>query len=188
MKRRLLLYVFACFLSCGAALAQDRVLTGTINDETGQPLPGASILLKGTTRGTNTSTDGKFSLNVNGAGTLTISTVGYASKDVDFSASQTTLTTSLDTDIRNLGEVVVTALGITKDQKTLSYATQQIETRTFAKAKELNVANSLIGRVAGLDVARSASGPGSSSRIVLRGDRSISGNNGPNRSGWRTDG
>lgn len=153
------------------------MLSGTINDENGQPLPGASVLLKGTTRGTNTNADGQFSLNVNGAGTLILSTVGYTSKEIPFTASQTTITTDLDADVRSLGEVVVTALGISKEEKTLSYATQQIETKTFAKAKELNVANSLIGRVAGLDVARSASGPGSSSRIVLRGDRSISGNN-----------
>ncbi len=177
MNRRLLLFVFACILSCGAVLAQDRMLSGTINDENGQPLPGASVLLKGTTRGTNTNADGQFSLNVNGAGTLILSTVGYTSKEIPFTASQTTITTDLDADVRSLGEVVVTALGISKEEKTLSYATQQIETKTFAKAKELNVANSLIGRVAGLDVARSASGPGSSSRIVLRGDRSISGNN-----------
>ncbi len=163
--------------TAGNVFAQNRALTGTVNDENGQPLPGASVLLKGTTRGTNTNAEGNFTLNVNGAGTLIISTVGYATKEIPFTANQTTVTTSLDDDIRSLGEVVVTALGITKEEKTLSYATQQIDTKTFAKAKELNVANSLIGRVAGLDVARSASGPGSSSRIVLRGDRSIAGNN-----------
>jgi TonB-linked SusC/RagA family outer membrane protein len=76
-----------------------------------------------------------------------------------------------------LTELVVTALGITKDQKVLSYATQPINTKTFSQARELNVANSLAGRVAGLDVVRSSSGLGGSTRIVLRGDRSITGNN-----------
>ncbi|GHB77819.1 SusC/RagA family TonB-linked outer membrane protein [Persicitalea jodogahamensis] len=177
MKKQLFTLLSILILSVGSVFGQDRALSGTINDENGQPLPGASVLLKGTTRGTNTNAEGNFTLNVNGAGTLTISTVGYATKELPFTASQTTVTTNLDTDVRSLGEVVVTALGITKEEKTLSYATQQIDTKTFSKAKELNVANSLIGRVAGLDVARSASGPGSSSRIVLRGDRSISGNN-----------
>lgn len=177
MKKLLFTLLVLLIASAGTVFAQDRVLSGTINDENGQPLPGASVLLKGTTRGTNTNAEGGFTINVNGAGTLTISTVGYATRELPFTASQTTLTTNLDTDVRSLGEVVVTALGISKEEKTLSYATQQIDTKTFAKAKELNVANSLIGRVVGLDVARSASGPGSSSRIVLRGDRSISGNN-----------
>ncbi|WP_373514469.1 SusC/RagA family TonB-linked outer membrane protein [Persicitalea sp.] len=177
MKKLLFTILVLLVATTGNVFAQDRALSGTVNDENGQPLPGASVLLKGTVRGTNTNAEGNFTLNVNGAGTLTISTVGYANKDVPFTATQTTLTTSLNTDVRNLGEVVVTALGISKEQKTLSYATQQIETKTFAKARELNVANSLIGRVAGLDVARSASGLGGSSRIVLRGDRSITGNN-----------
>ncbi len=177
MKKLLFTLLVLLCASAGTVFAQDRALSGTVNDENGQPLPGASVLLRGTNRGTNTNAEGNFTLNVNGAGTLTISTVGYATKEVPFTASQSSITTNLDTDVRSLGEVVVTALGITKEEKTLSYATQQIDTKTFAKAKELNVANSLIGRVAGLDVARSASGPGSSSRIVLRGDRSISGNN-----------
>ncbi len=177
MKKLLFTLLVLLIASAGTVFAQDRALTGTVNDETGQPLPGASVLLKGTTRGTNTNAEGNFTLNVNGAGTLTISTVGYATKEVPFTATQTNITTDLDDDVRSLGEVVVTALGITKEEKTLSYATQQIDTKTFAKAKELNVANSLIGRVAGLDVARSSSGLGGSSRVVLRGDRSITGNN-----------
>ncbi len=177
MKKILFTLLVLLVASTGTVFAQDRALSGTVNDENGQPLPGASVLLKGTTRGTNTSAEGNFTINVNGAGTLTISTVGYATKEVPFTASQSTITTNLDSDVRSLGEVVVTALGITKDEKTLSYATQQIQTKTFAQARELNVANSLIGRVAGLDVARSSSGLGGSSRIVLRGDRSITGNN-----------
>lgn len=177
MKKQLLTLLVLLIATAATVFAQDRALSGTVNDENGQPLPGASVLLKGTTRGTNTNTDGNFTINVNGAGTLILSTVGYATREVPFTASQTTVTTSLDTDVRNLGEVIVTALGISKDEKTLSYATQQIQTKTFSQARELNVANSLIGRVAGLDVARASSGLGGSSRIVLRGDRSITGNN-----------
>jgi TonB-linked SusC/RagA family outer membrane protein len=159
------------------AFAQERTLTGTVRDETGQALPGANVVLKNSTKGTSTAADGTFSLNVSGAGTLIISNVGSETKEIAFTADQTTVSVSLDADARSLGELVVTALGITKEQRTLSYATQQIETKTFAKARELNVANSLIGRVAGLDVGRSSSGLGGSSRVVLRGDRSILGNN-----------
>ena len=177
MKRTFAICFLLFLAVVGMAQGQDRTLTGVINDETGQPLPGASIVLKGTTRGTNSNESGKFSLNVGGAGTLVVSMVGYAVKEIPFTASQTTLTVAMDIDAQNLGEVVVTALGITKDQKVLSYATQQINTRSFSQARELNVANSLNGRVAGLDIARSASGVGGSTRVVLRGDRSITGNN-----------
>ncbi|MCE6991546.1 SusC/RagA family TonB-linked outer membrane protein [Dyadobacter sp. CY323] len=157
--------------------AQDRQVTGKVNDENGAGLPGANILIKGTTRGTNTDTEGNFSLSIDGSGILIVSSVGYSSKEISVTPSVSNLTISLDPDIRNLGEVVVTALGISKEQKTLSYATQVINTENFSKARELNVANSLSGRVAGLDIVRSSSGVGGSSRVVLRGDRSITGNN-----------
>jgi TonB-linked SusC/RagA family outer membrane protein len=159
------------------SFAQDRQVTGKVNDENGAGLPGANVLLKGTTRGTNTDTDGNFSIGINGSGVLIISSVGYQPKEVEVSSSMSNITVNLDADVRNLGEVVVTALGISKEQKTLSYATQMINTDNFSKARELNVANSLSGRVAGLDIVRSSSGVGGSSRIVLRGDRSITGNN-----------
>lgn len=157
--------------------AQDRQITGRVADENGAGLPGANILIKGTTRGTNTDAEGNFSMSINGSGVLIVSSVGYSPKEVSVTAAVSNLTISLDPDVRNLGEVVVTALGISKEQKTLSYATQMINTDNFSKARELNVANSLSGRVAGLDIVRSSSGVGGSSRVVLRGDRSITGNN-----------
>lgn len=132
MKKLLFTLLVLLCATAGNVFAQDRALSGTVNDETGQPLPGASVLLKGTTRGTNTNAEGNFTINVNGAGTLSISTVGYATKELPFTASQSTITTNLDSDVRSLGEVVVTALGITRDEKTLSYATQQIQTKTFS--------------------------------------------------------
>ncbi|SDE96922.1 TonB-linked outer membrane protein, SusC/RagA family [Dyadobacter soli] len=172
----LLTFVLAV-LFVNASRAQDRQVTGKVSDENGTGLPGANVLIKGTTRGTNTDAEGNFSLNMSGAATLIVSSVGYTSKEVAVSANMTNVTVSMDADVRNLGEVVVTALGISKEQKTLSYATQMINTDNFSKARELNVANSLSGRVAGLDIVRSSSGVGGSSRIVLRGDRSITGNN-----------
>ncbi|MCF0060917.1 SusC/RagA family TonB-linked outer membrane protein [Dyadobacter chenwenxiniae] len=158
-------------------MAQDRQLTGKVNDENGTGIPGANILIKGSTRGTNTDAEGSFTITMGSTGTLIISSVGYTSKEVDVTASTSNVSVALEPDVRNLGEVVVTALGISKEQKTLSYATQMINTDNFSKARELNVANSLSGRVAGLDIVRSSSGVGGSSRVVLRGDRSITGNN-----------
>lgn len=172
----LLTFMQVAFL-ISTSFAQDRQVTGKVNDENGAGLPGANVLLKGTTRGTNTDTDGNFSIGINGSGVLIISSVGYQPKEVEVSSSMSNITVNLDADVRNLGEVVVTALGISKEQKTLSYATQMINTDNFSKARELNVANSLSGRVAGLDIVRSSSGVGGSTRVVLRGDRSITGNN-----------
>jgi TonB-linked SusC/RagA family outer membrane protein len=180
MKRGLqylLLTLVVTALFNSVSMAQDRQLTGKVNDESGAGIPGANILIKGTTRGTNTDAEGAFTITMGSAGTLIISSVGYTSKEVEVTASVSNVNVALEPDIRNLGEVVVTALGISKEQKTLSYATQMINTDNFSKARELNVANSLSGRVAGLDIVRSSSGVGGSSRVVLRGDRSITGNN-----------
>lgn len=171
------------FILCSAIFltfqlyAQERQIKGKVTDENGGGLPGANILVKGTNIGTNSDADGNFTIAVSSNKTIVISSVGYNTKEVATNAATTMLNVTLEPDVRHLQEVVVTALGITKDQKTLSYATQQISTETFAKARELNVANSLSGRVAGLDVVRSSSGVGGPSRVVLRGDRSIFGNN-----------
>ncbi|WP_439583961.1 SusC/RagA family TonB-linked outer membrane protein [Dyadobacter bucti] len=180
MKRQLLDLLFTVLVTAllvTPTMAQDRQLTGKVIDENGSGLPGANILIKGSTRGTNTDAEGNFSLSMPGSGVLIVSSVGYTSKEINVTESVSNVSVSLDPDVRNLGEVVVTALGISKEQKTLSYATQVINTDNFAKARELNVANSLSGRVAGLDIVRSSSGVGGSSRVVLRGDRSITSNN-----------
>jgi TonB-linked SusC/RagA family outer membrane protein len=160
----------------GGLFAQDVKVTGTVKDENGQGIPGVSVVLKGTNRGTSTNADGSFQISAPASGTLFFSSIGYANKEVAIGSSSV-IDVQLTPDNRQLSEVVVTALGITKDQKVLSYATQQVNIKTISQARELNVANSLIGRVAGLDVARSASGLGGSTRVVLRGDRSITGNN-----------
>lgn len=170
--------LFLVIVSFSAVQAQDRQLSGKVIDENGTGIPGVNVVVKNTTRGTSTDADGAFSLAIpNGGTTLTVSSLGYGPKEVAVTDAMTSIDVSLVPNVRNLGEVVVTALGITKDQKTLSYATQTINTDNFSRARELNVANSLAGRVVGLDVVRASSGVGGSSRVVLRGDRSITGNN-----------
>jgi TonB-linked SusC/RagA family outer membrane protein len=171
--RSLSLSFVALLLSCTFAMAQ--AVKGTIKDAKGDGIPGVSVVVKGTTKGTITDIDGNFSLAAPTGATLTISSVGYTSQEVNASGTDVSLTLAEDT--KQLNEVVVTALGITKEQKTLSYATQTLATKTFSQARELNVANSLAGRVVGLDIVRSASGLGGSTRVVLRGDRSITSNN-----------
>ncbi|MFN4147052.1 MAG: SusC/RagA family TonB-linked outer membrane protein [Runella sp.] len=178
MNKKLLIFLLMALVKANTLLSQERVISGTVKDNSGSGVPGVSVLLKGTNRGTTTDSEGIFKINVPSSGILVFSSVGYASQEIPFSTSTTNLNVNLATDSRMLSEVVVTALGIQKEEKRLSYATQQIATKTFSQARELNVANSMIGRVAGLDIVRSSSGLGGSTRVVLRGDRSITGNNG----------
>jgi TonB-linked SusC/RagA family outer membrane protein len=161
---------------CLSITAYGQKISGKVTDENGEGLPGVSITIKGVSRGTTTNATGNYQLDAPSAATLVFSYVGYTAQEIKVGSSNN-VDVKMIPDVSALSEVVVTALGISKDQKVLSYATQSIDTKNFAKAKELNVANSLAGRVAGLDVVRSSSGLGGSTRVVLRGDRSITGNN-----------
>jgi len=156
--------------------AQNISVTGKVTDSDNLPLPGVSVKVSGSNQGTSTDVNGNFTVSVASSASLVFTYIGYTSQTVAVSG-RTALNVVLAADATALGEVIVTALGITKDQRVLSYATQQVKTETFEKARELNIGKSLIGRVAGLDVASTA-GLGGSTRVVLRGDRSITGNNG----------
>ncbi len=177
MRKALFLSLLSCFIGIGQLIAQDRTLSGTIKDETGQALPGVNVLLKGTNRGTNSDGDGAFKLSVPSAGTLVISSVGFETKEIGFTASTTQLSISLNTDVRTLGEVVVTALGIEKQAKTLTYAAQQVSGKSVQDVRDANFVNTLSGKVAGMVVTQGAGGPGSAVRVTMRGNRSIQGNN-----------
>ena len=177
MKKTLLILKFLIlFVAVNLGFSQTSLIKGKISEASGQPLYGVSVKLKGSNQGTTSNDQGEYSVNAKQGATLIFTYVGFKTQEVVIGANSSMNITMQD-DVSSLSEVVVTALGITKEQKTLSYATQQINTKTFSQAKDLNVANSLSGRVVGLDVVRSSSGIGGSTRIVLRGDRSISGNN-----------
>jgi len=162
-------------LLCGTvAMAQERTVTGTVRNSVNGPVAGATVAQKGTTNATVTNEGGSFSLKVPGTEVvLTVTSVGFTGKDITVPVGTTTLDVTINDDSKQLGEVVVTALGVTKNKRNLNYSTQTVDTRDISKARETNVANSLSGRVAGLDVVRSSEGVGSSVRIVLRGDRSF---------------
>ncbi len=175
MKKVYKLVVLLLF--CQAyVFAQNISVTGKVTDADNLPLPAVSIKVSGSTQGTSTDANGNFTISVPSNASLIFSYIGFTTQTVAVQG-RTTINVRLESDSKLLEGVVVTAMGITKDQKVLSYATQQINTDNFAKAKELNVANSLSGRVAGLNIAKTSSGLGGSSRVVLRGDRSITGNN-----------
>lgn len=175
MKKILLL--FSLFLlTVSWVNAQNQSLSGVVNDESSQPLPGVNILIKGTTRGTTTNASGTFQLAAKTGDVLVIGHVGYTAQEITV-GNQTSLTISLVPDNRQLEEVVVTALGIRREAKALSYATQTIKPAQINEVRDGNVLNTLQGKIAGAYITQGSGGPGSGSRIVLRGNRSIQGTN-----------
>ena len=147
--------------------------SGNVTDENGIPLPGASVIVQGTNSGVVTDFDGNFSIETSIGETLVVSFVGYASQSIIVN-SNSSLSIQLNPDVL-LDEVVVTALGISREKKSLGYAVSEISGDNVNTIKDNNLANSLSGKVAGLQVSQSGS-LGSSSRIVIRGNNSLGGN------------
>ena len=156
--------------------AQERAVSGVVSDNAGLPLPGVSVLVKGTQTGTQTDFDGKFSIKASPSQVLVISYVGMKTQEVK--ASSTSLKVKLDADAQQLNEVVVTtALGISKSKKSLGYATQEIKGEDLrAGASSGNFLNELSGTVAGVQIRRN-NNFGGSTNIVSRGVKSLTGNN-----------
>ncbi|MCF1715638.1 SusC/RagA family TonB-linked outer membrane protein [Flavihumibacter sp. RY-1] len=158
--------------------AQTKVIRGKVMGANGEPIQGATVIVKGQTGGTSTDNAGVFVLTVPaGKVTLVVTSVGFQSMDVMIAENETEAVISLQKTDGELGEVVVTALGIQRQTKSLTYATQKISGESINEVRDANFANTLSGKVAGLVVNQSASGPGGATRIVLRGNRSIQGNN-----------
>ncbi|MDN5285800.1 MAG: SusC/RagA family TonB-linked outer membrane protein [Mucilaginibacter sp.] len=155
-----------------------KTVTGTVTETSGQPLPGVSVTEKGTKNGTATGTDGRFSLSVKPGAVLTFSFIGSRTKEVTVGQT-TTVNVVLEGNENALTEVVVTALGIKREKKSLGYAVQEVKGETLSDAKEPNIVNALSGKVAGLQITRSGNGPGGSSKITLRGNNSLTGSNQP---------
>ncbi len=173
-----LLFVF-CLFSFQNIQAQTAV-TGTITDgNSGIPLAGANIVVKGTSNGTTSDFDGNYSISVSDqSAILVFSYLGYITQEIVVN-NQTVISISLTEDASQLDEIVVTALGISRDKKSLGYSVTQLDGSSVSLAKEANIASSLVGKVAGVVVSKSTSGPGGGTRIVIRGNGSITGNNQP---------
>lgn len=150
-------------------------VSGTVRDGKGIAIPGANILVKGTSVGTSSSAEGAFSINVpDASAVLVISTIGYVTKEISV-GNQKVIDVVLVEDANQLGEVVVTALGIQRDKKALTYATQQIGGQELRQAANTNFVDALNGKAAGIDIKVSSSGAGGSTRAVLRGNKSLQG-------------
>lgn len=159
--------------------AQTLQISGRVTaQQDGSPLAGVTVSIKGTSKATTTNADGKFTADASVNDVLTFSFVGYRGKEVTITANSTNLQITLEPGETSLNEVVVTALGITKQKKSLGYAVQELKYNDISEAKEGNLVNALAGKVAGVRITNTQGDMGSS-RIIIRGETSIGGNNQP---------
>lgn len=160
------------------AQAQTKTVSGKVTDSKGGALPGVTVIVQGTQQGLSTNADGGYSISVPDNATLVFSSIGYDSKTVTV-GSQAVIDVSLVESAQTLNEVVVTALNVARDRRTLGYSVTEIKGTSLTEARETNVANSLVGKVAGLNVNSTSGGPGSSSNVIIRGASSLNQTNQP---------
>ncbi|MEO5999575.1 MAG: SusC/RagA family TonB-linked outer membrane protein [Chitinophagaceae bacterium] len=165
-----------CLLS-GMVQAQ-QTIRGIVVDAKGEPLSGVNVLVKGTTQGSTTDATGKYAITAGEKATLLFTFVGYGPKEAVV-GKQPEINVILTPGAENIAEVVVTALGIKRDKKSLGYSVQELSGDAVSTAKEANIATTLAGKVAGVQVTRSANGAGGSSRVIIRGTNSLVGNSQP---------
>ena len=168
-------------LLCGtaAAVAQTVSVKGKVLDQDGLPLPGVAALIVGTTQGAVSDENGDFIIETSPGATIEFSCLGFVSSQIEVGVADMDITVTLQPDTELLDEVVVTALGITREKKTLGYALQEVDGESLLDSRETNIANALTGKIAGVQIIRSSNGPGSSSKIQLRGNNSLTGLNQP---------
>ncbi len=174
----LALFVFVCVQ---VGFAQNKQITGTvISADDGSPIPGVTIIVKGMAGvGTITDLDGNFTLDVPETATkVVVSFVGMQTKDVDIS-STTKLSIKLASEDRLTEEVVVTAIGVKREQKSLGYSATQVSNESLTQGRDKSALNALQGKVAGVNITNASGAPGASTRVILRGFTSISGSNQP---------
>ena len=164
------------FLMIGVALAQSSVKGTVTSSEDGEPIVGASVMVDGTKTGTVTDLDGHFELNVPAGSKLVITYLGMKKKTVTAAAN---MKVALDSDNKELKEVVVTAMGITRDKKALGYSSQNLKASDLNVSGTSSLASALQGKLTGVSIRQSSGAPGASAQITIRGARSFDGNNTP---------
>ncbi len=166
-------------LSEDAAQQQDHTVRGQVTDSKGVPLTGVSVLIKGTKTGATTNENGMYSLILpNGNATLVFTYIGFVTREVAVN-NQAVINIKMSESSNALNEVVVTALGINRQKRSIGYAVTELKGEEFTQARENNVANALSGKVAGVNAIGTSTGPGGSSRVVIRGNGSLTGENQP---------
>ncbi len=161
------------------AWAQTRTVTGTVRSVAdNSPLPGVNVLVKGTNTGATTNGEGSYSLQVPDGATLVFSFIGFKAQEIPV-GNQTVVNAQLSEDVTSLTEVVVTALGIEREAKSLGYAASTVNNLEITKGRSASVMNSLQGKIAGVNISTASGAPGASTKVILRGYSSIGGNNNP---------
>ncbi|NRT10914.1 SusC/RagA family TonB-linked outer membrane protein [Flavobacterium sp. 14A] len=167
--------VLLLVLMAQLTFAQERPVKGSVSDNAGLPLPGVSVLIKGTQNGTQTDIDGKYSIKVSPNQTLTFTYIGMKRQEV--LATSSTINIKLLDDSIELEGVIVGALGIKRKKDAVTSASQIVKSEELTQAANPNVVQSLVGKVSGLQINKTSGGVNGGTRIVLRGSRSITGNN-----------
>jgi TonB-linked SusC/RagA family outer membrane protein len=174
---RKILMLLTMLVCCSVlAFAQTREVTGTITDPNGLPIPGATVAVKGVRGGTSTDANGKFTIHIAGNALLVVSGVGFETQEFKVGDSPN-VTISLKQTDASLSEVVVTALGVRRDKRMLAYSTQEVTGTALLETKQDNIVTALDGKIAGVQVTNSSGMPGSSTRITVRGNSSLLGDN-----------
>lgn len=158
--------------------AKFEIITGKVVGADGAPMPGISITVKGTHRGASTKADGSFAINASKGEVLVISSIGFVTQEIPI-GDQTNIAVTLLEETKQLNEVVVTAMGIKKQNRAIGYSTTQVDGSKFTQSREPNLGNALTGQIAGVSVAGVSTGPYGSSRVIIRGNASLTGNNQP---------
>jgi len=174
MKKRLILTLMVLFVGLQAVIAQSGTIRGKILDDNGDPIPGATIRVKGTSKGTVTDLNGNFKLNVEDGATLAISAIGMKGTE---KSAQDGMSVKLLIDQQTLRETVVTAQAIRREKASLGYATTTLNNDEINSGNNVSALGALQGKVSGVNVTSTTGGPGGSTRIVIRGEKSIGGNN-----------
>ena len=171
--RKFFTILAACSMVVSFAFGQDVRITGTVTDQqTGEALVGANVLIKGTARGTITDVNGKYTIEAPSQSTLVFSFLGYHAQEIAV-GNQSVIDVALEPDVSQLSEVVVTALGIERDERTLGFSAEKVEGKTISETNENNVLNALKGRVAGLQIMDNNGVDGGTTRITIRGNNSL---------------
>ena len=183
MKKSLVLFLAIFF--CSFTEVQGVTITGTVTDKQGESMPGVSVVVKGSTTGSITDSNGKYSINIPNENTvLVFSFIGFTTQEINV-GNKTVIDVMMEENTQEIKEVVVTALGIKREKKALGYAMQEVNTDGFLETKTESVSNMLQGKIAGVQINQSATGVGGSTRIIMRGMNSLTGNNQPL---WVVDG
>jgi TonB-linked SusC/RagA family outer membrane protein len=178
MRKFLTLFSVLIFYSILAS-AQTRLVTGKVTDQAGQPVPFATVKVKGNNQGTSADADGSFEIKAKQGDVLVISGTGFTAVQFPIADASAVLNIKVSQKETGLTEVVVTALGISKQQKSLGYSTEKVTGKDLTTAQPISVANGLTGKVSGLEINTVNNGLFAPTRITLRGNRSLIGNNQP---------